>query len=85
MANDIKKARLGNVFVFLTAIVFVAVCVIGGIFYLLPGFVHPFTPDTPDLHYAHLTIAVGFFLAAVLGLIVMRLSRPPSGDGTLIS
>ena len=85
MANDPATARSGNAFVFFTAIVFVAVCVVGGIFYLLPGFVHPFTPDTADQHYAHATIAGGFFVAAVLGLIVMRFSRPPTGDGTTIS
>ena len=85
MANDIKKARSGNPFVFFTAIIFVAVCVVGGIFYLLPEFVHPFTTDTIDGHYAHATFAGGFFLAAILGLIIMRFSRPPSGDGTTIS
>lgn len=84
MAREPSAPRAGNPFFFYIAIIFVTVCVAGGIFYLLPGFVHPFSTDTTDMHYAHATIAAGFFVAAILGLVVVRASRPPPSDGTTI-
>ncbi len=84
MASGSSARRTGNPFFFFAGIVFVAICVLGGIFYLIPGFYHPFSNDAAGNTYAHAKIAGGFFLAAVLGLIVVRASRPPSNDGTTI-
>jgi hypothetical protein len=80
MASGSSSRRKGNAFFFFAGIVFVALCVLGGIFYLIPGFYHPFSSDTAGHTFAHATIAAGFFVAAVLGLIVVRVNRPPPGD-----
>jgi hypothetical protein len=84
MAQKTSRPRTGNAVVFFTAILFVAVFVVGGVFYLIPGFVHPFTSDTAAAHYAHATFAGGFFLAAIVGLVIVRGSRPPPSDETTI-
>jgi hypothetical protein len=84
MASDPSARRTGNPVIFFGAIIFVALCAAAGLFYLLPQFVHPFTPDTVAAHYPHVTIAAGCFIVALLGLIVVRASRPPPNDGTII-
>lgn len=84
MASKSSPRRTGNPPLFFAAIIFVVLCAAGGLFYLLPQFVHPFTVDTVAVHTPHVTIAAGFFVAAVLGLIVVRANRPPPNDGTII-
>jgi hypothetical protein len=84
MASEPSARRGGNAFLFYLGIIFVALCVAGGIYYLLPGVYHPFSTDTTSQHYAHATQAGALFVLAVLGLIVVRANRPPSSDGTTI-
>jgi hypothetical protein len=84
MASDPSARRTGNPVLFFGSIIFVAICAAGGLFYLLPQFVHPFTADTVAVHTPHVTIAAAFFVVAVLGLIVVRANRPPPNDGTII-
>jgi hypothetical protein len=84
MASEPSARRGGNAFLFYLGIIFVALCVAGGIYYLLPGVYHPFSTDTATQHYAHAIPAAILFVLAVLGLLVVRANRPPSSDGTTI-
>lgn len=45
-----------------------------GIFYLVPGVYHPLSPDTYSHTTAHLKLALAFFLAAVVALVLGRLA-----------
>lgn len=83
MTKDAPAPRTGKPVVFTCAVIFVIICVALGIYYLLPGFYHPLTSDTATHTYAHLTYALGIFVCAVMGLIIMRLSRPGPNDGTM--
>jgi hypothetical protein len=77
-----SKTRAGNAALFIIAIVFVGLCVAGGIFFLIPGLYHPFTSDSATDTYAHFKPAVALFALALLGLIVVRATRPASRDLT---
>lgn len=83
MTKEAPQPRTGNPVIFACAVVFVIISVALGIFYLLPGFYHPFTSDTATQTYAHLSYAVGIFVVAILGMVVMRLTRPAPPDGTM--
>ncbi len=83
MAKTSPPQPSGQPAVFIIAILFVALTVLGGIYYLLPGFQHPFTTDTATDHFAHAKFAVGFFVLAALGLILVRVTRP-RGGGVLL-
>ncbi len=84
MARDPTARRGGNGFLYFLGIILVAIFVAGGIYYLLPGFYHPFTSDTSSQHYAHAIPAAISFVLAVLCLVVVRANRPPPSDGTTI-
>lgn len=45
-----------------------------GIFYLVPSVYHPLSPDTFSHTTAHLKLALVFFVAAVLSLVLGRLA-----------
>ncbi len=62
--------------IYYIAIVLVALCVIIGLYYLLPGVYHPFSTDTATNHYAHVKTSLGFFVGAVVCLGIARLARP---------
>jgi predicted membrane channel-forming protein YqfA (hemolysin III family) len=83
MANTSPPKPAGQPIIFTLALIFVTACVAGGIYYLLPGFVHPFTTDDSRFHYAHARFAIGFFVLAALGLILLRITRPRGGGGLL--
>lgn len=67
--------RQGNAPVFYLAIVFVALAVAAGLYFLIPGVPHPFYNESTDPH-AHFTIAAVLFVVAVVGLVVARITRP---------
>jgi uncharacterized membrane protein HdeD (DUF308 family) len=69
-------SRTGNGFIYYVALTFVAVCVVGGLFYLIPGVYHPFSTDTATQHYRHWKIAVAFFVVAIVGLFLARVTKP---------
>ena len=69
-------SRQGNAFIYYVAIILVAAFVVGGLFYLIPDIYHPFSSDTPTVHYAHWKASLAFFGAAIIGLFIVRFSRP---------
>lgn len=69
-------SRSGNGFIYYVAIVFVVACVLGGLFYLIPGVYHPFSTDTATAHYRHWKISGAFFVLAIIGLFIARVSKP---------
>jgi hypothetical protein len=49
-----------------------------GVYYLVPGWYHPFSSDTLTQTHAHLTFAAIFLALALLSLITGRFSQPPN-------
>jgi uncharacterized membrane protein HdeD (DUF308 family) len=68
--------RSGNSVIYYTAIVLVTLCVIIGVYYLLPGVYHPFSTDTATHYYAHWKTSLGFLAGAVVFLGIARFTKP---------
>ncbi len=74
MGAPTSPDRADRSIVFYLAALFVAIFVAAGLYYLVPGIGHLFFQESTPT--AHFKIAAVFFVLAILGLIVARLTRP---------